>query len=338
MKFTIGDPVYIKSNQEEGKLEEYIGKDMASVKVGKSTYHVFLDDLEHPYLRWFLQKEKKSKSSIQHVDQLRTEKNYSRQRNLPQGVYLVFMPIYDANSLDEKVEKLKVYIYNETMYEYLIEYNCTIKSEFLFSLSTTIYPESEFYMHDISFEEMASSPLFAYRFVDNSNAKLDLATSLQIKPKKLFDKLDNIKYENKAFFYFLLFDVLKPRAKQEVFVATAKTLFLPNEKKNNSHFDFEGALKKSMYEIDLHIENLISHHRTLGNSEMLNIQLKECQKALDLAIATKQYTIIFIHGVGNGKLKKEIHLLLDQTKYVHKYVNDYDIQYGYGATQVFFRY
>ncbi|MBK7763914.1 MAG: hypothetical protein IPI46_11215 [Bacteroidetes bacterium] len=56
MKFSIGDPVYIKSNNEEGEIDEFIGSDMASVKVNNKLYHAFLDDLEHPYLRWFMKK------------------------------------------------------------------------------------------------------------------------------------------------------------------------------------------------------------------------------------------------------------------------------------------
>ena len=63
MKFSIGDPVYIKSNDEEGKIIEFISNDMAKVKTNDgASYHVYLSDLEHPYLRWFLDKNKKYKN------------------------------------------------------------------------------------------------------------------------------------------------------------------------------------------------------------------------------------------------------------------------------------
>ena len=78
MKFSIGDPVYIKSNDEEGIIEEFIGKDMANVVVQSTNYHVYLEDLEHPYLRWFTQQNKeKSEKPIRKVtaiSQLQTEK------------------------------------------------------------------------------------------------------------------------------------------------------------------------------------------------------------------------------------------------------------------------
>ena len=72
-------------------------------------------------------------------------------------------------------------------------------------------------------------------------------------------------------------------------------------------------------------------------SEILEIQLRACQKALDLAHATQQQALVLIHGVGKGSLRQEIHRLLDQTIWVKKYVHGYDNRYGYGATEVFFR-
>ena len=48
--------------------------------------------------------------------------------------------------------------------------------------------------------------------------------------------------------------------------------------------------------------------------------------------------MIFIHGVGKGKLKAEIHELLKVKKGVKNFVNQYSDAYGYGATEVFFQY
>ena len=88
--------------------------------------------------------------------------------------------------------------------------------------------------------------------------------------------------------------------------------------------------------MDLHIEKLVKDFRHLSPSLILEIQLKECRNAVDLAIATHQHALVLIHGVGNGKLKNEIHRMLKQTKNVKRYVYDFDSRYGYGATEVFF--
>lgn len=336
MKFSIGDPVYIKSNNEEGVILEFIGNDMASVKVESKTYHVFLDDIEHPYLRWFSKKTFDKPKNVKYVDQLQKEKGYTRERSLPQGLYLVIMPIFKFDGFDDVVEKLKVYIYNETWSDYKLFYNCSVQKEQVFSFETELTSESEFYLHDLTFDEAAQNPFFSYRFIDKTDPKLDFDDKFTLKSKKLHEKLNEVRYDNKAFFHFLLIDQIKPKPKKEV----VKPAFSspPSFVKPENHFDFEKALKKSKYEVDLHIEKLYPNYRGLGASEIKQIQLRECQKALDLAVATHQQALVLIHGIGNGSLKNEIHLILDQTKWVRKYVNHYDSRYGYGATEVFFQY
>ena len=336
MKFSIGDPVYIKSNDEEGVITEFISNDMAKVKVEKGSYHAYLTDLDHPYLRWFLDSNKNKKKQSTYIDNVVTDKNFKKQRQLPDGMYLVFFPIYIIDGMDERIDKVKIYFYNETDNEYISFYDCISKNENIFSIESKIYANQEFYIHDISFDEMATSPSFKFRFIDTFNSQLDFDDVLSIKPKKLFDYLDKIKFDNKAFFHIQLFDIIKPKPKKEVIVHEKILKHIEVDK--SSHFTFADALNKSKYEIDLHIEKLYPNYKNLAPSEMLQIQLKEFQNALDLAIATHQKEIVFIHGIGKGLLKNEIHLKLNQTNWVYKYVNNYDSRYGYGATEVFFRY
>jgi hypothetical protein len=208
----------------------------------------------------------------------------------------------------------------------------------LFALDSELPAESEFYLHDIGFEEMAKSPSFGYRFIDIEDASLDNEGTLVIKPKKLFEQIETIRYANNAFFHFLLYDKLTVRPKQEVVVKKSPDSGKSNLIQPKKHFDFEQALRKTVHEIDLHIEKLSADCKRMGASEILYIQLTEFRKALDLAIATHQHALIIIHGIGKGVLKNEINTILDQTNGIHKYVNEYDIRYGYGATKVFFRY
>ena len=338
MKFSIGDPVYIISNKEEGVIEEFIGKDMASVLVNGKSYYVYLEDMEHPYLRWFLSKNQKEKKKTPYIDQLSVEKNFERKAVLPTGIYLVCMPVYKLDGFDEVVEKVKVFFYNETFYQYRFEYSCKVQGAQVFNLDSDLLPESEFYLHDVAFEEMAKSPIFNFRFVDEKDAKLDNENLLTIKPKKLFEKIDEIKYANNAFFYFLLFEKLTIREKKTNILPESNWKMPQQNVKETRHFSFEEVLKTSGAEIDLHIEKLVPDFRGLSSGEILSIQLHECQRAVDLAYATHQRSLIIIHGIGKGVLKTEISLLLNQTKGVKEYVNEYDVRYGYGATKVFFGY
>lgn len=333
MKFSVGDPVYVKSNNEEGVILEFIGDDMASVKVGKTTFHAYLSDLEHPYLRWFTQT-KIVKPSKTDLSRILPEKKGNKASFLEPGIYLVFMPIFKFDGIDETLEKVKVFFYNETISAYHFNYHFQGKSGQFFELDSTMQVKTEFYLHDISFEDASQNPSFNYRFVDALNPKFDFDSQYILKPKRFFDNIHEVKYHNKPFFNVLLCEKVTEKVKIEVVKPTFSTV----KKQTSSHFDFHKTLKNNIYEKDLHIEKLCPDNLNMGNNEILQIQLRECLKALELAIATHQSSLIFIHGIGKGVLKKEIHHILDQTKEVKRYVNEYDNRYGYGATKVEFQY
>jgi len=99
---------------------------------------------------------------------------------------------------------------------------------------------------------------------------------------------------------------------------------------SKSKKDYLKSLEK---EVDLHIEELVANTNGLSNYEMLNIQLERFEKELDLAISKNMKKIIFIHGVGNGRLKQEILSVLKATRGITYHDASYK-DYGFGATQV----
>ena len=87
-------------------------------------------------------------------------------------------------------------------------------------------------------------------------------------------------------------------------------------------------------EVDLHIEEIVDHHTNLSNGEILNIQMDRFETALETAIKANTKRIVFIHGVGNGKLKHELRKKLDRKYSDIKYQDASFKEYGYGATMV----
>ncbi len=149
--------------------------------------------------------------------------------------------------------------------------------------------------------------------------------------------LEGIKYENHAFFSIILFEKIVAKPEEEVPIEKIKIRNVSKDKLH--HFDFSSVEKKSRYEIDLHIEKLVSNSRQLSAAEKLHIQVREFEKALELAMVTHQRSVVFIHGVGKGVLKAEIHQILLATQQkgkIRAYTNNFDTRYGYGATEVFF--
>jgi hypothetical protein len=87
-------------------------------------------------------------------------------------------------------------------------------------------------------------------------------------------------------------------------------------------------------EVDLHIHEIVEDTTGLSDGEILDIQLKRFQIALETAINGKLKKVVFIHGVGQGKLKYEIIRIL-RDKYPDLNYQDASFkEYGYGATMV----
>lgn len=93
-------------------------------------------------------------------------------------------------------------------------------------------------------------------------------------------------------------------------------------------------IQKPQASIDLHIEELVKSADGMSNSEMLKIQLETFDQNLDQAIASGMDQITFIHGIGNGVLRKEIHKRLSQLKNINYFQDTQKDRWGYGATLV----
>lgn len=94
---------------------------------------------------------------------------------------------------------------------------------------------------------------------------------------------------------------------------------------------------QTIEEIDLHIEEIIDDYENLSNGEILEIQLGRFETALDTALLSKVQKIVFIHGVGNGKLKYELIKKLERKYPQLKYQDASFREYGYGATMVYLK-
>ncbi len=94
---------------------------------------------------------------------------------------------------------------------------------------------------------------------------------------------------------------------------------------------------KPTQEVDLHIEKLRDDHHFLSQGEILEIQLKKFQEILDAAIVHQMQSIVFIHGVGNGTLRNQIHKLISKHPQVRTFMDARKEKFGYGATEVIFK-
>lgn len=89
-----------------------------------------------------------------------------------------------------------------------------------------------------------------------------------------------------------------------------------------------------MIEVDLHITELLDTTAGMSNAEILNYQLDKFREVMEQNKHKRGQHIVFIHGKGDGVLRKAV---IDELK--HKYptcrYQDASFQeYGFGATMV----
>jgi dsDNA-specific endonuclease/ATPase MutS2 len=66
-------------------------------------------------------------------------------------------------------------------------------------------------------------------------------------------------------------------------------------------------------EVDLHIENLIDSHRGMQNFQIIEVQMANFRRSLNMALNKRLKKVIFVHGVGEGVLRQEIRNELKHT-------------------------
>ncbi len=89
------------------------------------------------------------------------------------------------------------------------------------------------------------------------------------------------------------------------------------------------------HEVDLHLEALRPDNtEELSNTAILRLQLDAFEDALSRALATNMHEIVFIHGMGNGVLRKEIHRQLSRNKDIKFFEDAHKEKFGFGATLV----
>ena len=103
-----------------------------------------------------------------------------------------------------------------------------------------------------------------------------------------------------------------------------------NEIKSNPH----EVLRNGIIEVDLHIDKLLETTAGMNNTAMLQHQLGIFKQTMESYRGAKGQRIVFIHGKGEGVLRKAI---IDELKLRYSKCEWQDAsfqQYGFGATQV----
>jgi hypothetical protein len=271
------------------------------------------------------------------IDDVKKEKIPIKKKTAD-GVFIHFIPVFDKDIFDDDVvEKLKVYLINENEEGYTFDYNLYFAGEHNFQLKNNIDGLAQFYLHDVSFEDMSDNPRFDVIFSLQQEHKKKapyFETSLKVKGKQLFKKIEETQQKNQAGFSYELFMNYPDKLVEEKVDLSGL---------GNAGFRVYDAKQARNYlpparsVVDLHIEKISNSWQQLSNYEIMNLQLSEFEKYYELSIAHRQASLIVIHGVGEGKLRDEIHEILKHKKEVKSFINQFHPLYGFGATEIYFK-
>jgi hypothetical protein len=340
MKYQVGDTILILHSNEEAIIVDIINDQMLMVDIKGVSFPVYKDQVDFPYFKRFTEKKivPDKKPVKKYVDDIRKEKAPAEKQK-EDGVWLTFIPVMQTDEFgDEIVETLKIHLNNRTEKGYQFKYTVHYFGKPGFTLDNEVRAFNDFYLHDIEFEQLNDSPVFAVDFslpVPDKNKAPHYETFVRLKPKQLFAKIEELKKNNLAHFSQKLFDIYPDKAVEE-HLDLGKLL-------NKGYKIYDAAHARQHLEparsvVDLHIEKIMQDWKHLSNFEILSIQLKTFEKFYQLSLAHHQPGLTVIHGVGEGRLRDEIHDILRGKKEVKSFVNQYHPNFGYGATEIFFQY
>jgi hypothetical protein len=94
--------------------------------------------------------------------------------------------------------------------------------------------------------------------------------------------------------------------------------------------------QSELEEVDLHAEMLVNDVHKLSAGELLELQMSRFKATLENALVSgRKGRIVFIHGIGSGKLKQELRQCLVKNYPALSFQDASFREYGYGATMVF---
>lgn len=335
-KFAVGDKVYLIHLDEEGVVTRLEGAEMLMVQLATMEIPVYCSDVTKTIPDRKFPDKKASESTV--AATVKPEPNIQRQQQDSTGeIFLGFEPQKDSSG---DILKFKIGLANDTPRRLKLRYRFFLSGNIHFQLDAEVAAFDVFPLHEINFDLLNELPEVDVLLRDPNDEIFKGDFVQKIKPKNFFNKLGSMALTgNEAYCYRIETVLLKKPAKKELQKAVVK---------NDSYFDPE-TLKMMMLdspgnkdmtaieakeEVDLHIEKLVSDPSKMDNAEMLHVQLARFQKTLDRAIAGGLHRIYMIHGNGKGKLKNEIHKMLEGYKEVKSYNNHWHPKYGFGATEI----
>lgn len=327
MKLRIGDKVRFLNEKGEGVVTRFKDKNYAFVEMP--------DGFEIPYIIKELVPIHTELIINSEADNL----GLNPESGVADAVYFVIEPDHEMPIL---VNDYNIYLFNSSSYNLMFAYSIKDEAYFQTLKHGEVGAYQKILLKQVKinfFKEYSYQKIECILFKNTHyRAQIPIAETVFVNPENL-NRTQLIKHHEfkRPVYAFMIKDefIVAQNIEQELSAEDINKLknikeFKSSVKSSKSHKEQQKKLEK---EIDLHIEELVDNLSGLSNHEMLSIQLEKVEKELDFAMANGIKKIVFIHGVGNGRLKMEIQKMLKSTRGVTFQDASYK-DYGFGATQV----
>jgi hypothetical protein len=327
MKLRIGDKVRLLNEVGEGIVSRIKDKDTVFVEMH--------DGFEIPFQVKQLVPIHTEIIADRHAENIELDPD----AHITDAVYFVIEPDHEHPPL---ISDYKIYLFNASSFHLLYAYSIKDEEHFQTLKHGEVGAYQKVLIRQVKLQFFKDYEYHKVECLLYKNtffkAQTPIAEVLHITPR-ILQESKPIKHEEfkHAVFGFLLKDEFISHAKVEAGlnehdIERIKSIKEFKGKPKTSRSAKE-HLKSLAKEVDLHIEELVENVTNLSNYEMLNIQLEKFEKELDEGFEKNLRKIVFIHGVGNGRLRQEIISILKSTEGITFQDAPFK-EYGYGATQV----
>ena len=351
MELKVGDKVSFLNEANSGEITKIVDKDTVLVnnedgfEIPVLKSELILQKAWNPDATYSQpQDEESGKVVTKHEPEEEEETEIFYSDSTDVNLYLAFVP---KNQKSLTSDGFDVYLINDS--NFFLQYNLsyTLAGEYNL-LKGELEPNIKYYLTDIS-RDLISDDLelfFQTLFFDKKEFlhTIPLTQEIRVKAAKLF-KVGA--YKTNDFFdeLALVLTLSEDNAMNKVIKQLDDKEFVekiiqskrPARKMAESK-PHSKETKKSYKEVDLHIHELLDDETGLTDNDKREYQIDKFKEEMDAALKDgKIKKIVFIHGVGGGRLKHDIRREL-QRKYKKCLYQDASFaEYGYGATMVVLR-
>lgn len=257
------------------------------------------------------------------------------------NVYLAYVP-EDVKAISSTT--FEAYLVNDTNYYLYYSYLSAEGKAWRTRSHGLIQPNTKYLLEEFGKDQLNDMERVAVQFIafkEGKSAMLKPAVNVEfridtVKFYKLHTFADSDFFDQPA----LIYDVVKNDVlAKQVFVSAEEIQVALLQHKSSDKPKSQPIVKpltakNAPLEIDLHIDALLDDTTGMGHKEILDYQLSKFHEAMEMYRHEREKKLVFIHGKGDGVLRKAI---IEELKHRYKTCRYQDAsfqEYGFGATMV----